>query len=138
MIEITSGNGGSNLVGNTIRLEHLRINNRGDTITIDPPTGGYRDGDYSILIKDYVKAGDASAVAASSNIGDYRGKAQAQHAFPVGTSDNECTRGESSHFQVKSGDQNIKCIQYPTFKLEFRDVDNNNSLIEARREAGKI
>ncbi len=135
MLEISSVNGGSNLIGDSIGLEQLSVEvvSGNHRIKIEPPVGGYLDGDYSVEIEGYVRDSDAQAVSVSDNRSDYLQRATRTSAFYVGTRNTPCARGELGYFQLRKDGQNAECIKLPTPTFEFTTSDGQN----ISREAGR-
>ena len=119
MLEVKAA-GVSDLVRGSIGLDQLSVihTGSGTVITIQPPNGqNYTPGNYTVLVKNYVKRQDSSKVVRSTNKSIYSKTTIRQIIFTAKRIETPCTRGESGYFQLLGIYDG--CIKLPKVNYTF-------------------
>ena len=119
MLEVKAA-GVSDLVRGSIGLDQLSVihTGSGTVITIQPPNGqNYTPGNYTVLVKNYVKRQDSSKVVRSTNKSIYTLTTIRQIIFTAKRIETPCTRGESGYFQLLGIYDG--CIKLPKVNYTF-------------------
>ena len=130
MVEIKL-NGGSDIVtsGGLISHGQVSFSSGGNTvITIQPPNGAeYPAGNYTVLVKNYVKRDDATKVAQSTNKSSYFNTIIERTSFRANSVETPCTRGEAGYFSLNKRDGSVECIRLPRVNYTFTPKSGSES-----------
>ena len=138
MLSINNGEGDLVEHGGEIGLDKLTfgISDGRTWIDILPPTNGYAEGAYTLLVTNFASREDAPLIISTNGVTEeYLERSKQQHYFEIGEVITPCDSGEYGWFQLKDeNDLDLQCIELPKVTFNYSGSDDVTIRVEFNTE----